>query len=247
MMDVKIAELKKAIDKSQNICVFTGAGISVPSGIPDFRSANGIYNERYKKNLRPEEIISHSFFLRDPEMFYDFYKSKMIYPEAKPNSAHGYFADLEKSGKNVTVVTQNIDSLHQMAGSTKVYELHGSVYRNYCMNCGEKYGIDNVLSAEGVPRCPKCSGIIRPDVVLYEEGLDNDVVAGAVNAIKNADLMIIVGTSLVVYPAASYVGYFRGDTLALINKTATAYDSNADIAISGDITQVVRELLQPLP
>lgn len=241
MMDEKIEKLQEIIDQSQNICVFTGAGISVPSGIPDFRSANGLYNQESGYNIRPEEIISHTFFVRHTDMFYEFYKSKMVYQDAKPNAAHLYFAGLEKQGKSVSVVTQNIDGLHTAAGSTDVYEIHGSVLRNTCMNCGKHFGLEPVINQEGVPHCD-CGGIIKPDVVLYEEGLDDITVDGAIKAIARADTLIIIGTSLVVYPAASFVRYFRGQNLVIINLEPTGMDSMATLAIYEDIEKVVNQL-----
>ncbi|MDO4460507.1 MAG: NAD-dependent protein deacylase [Clostridia bacterium] len=238
----KIDELKKLIDKANRICVFTGAGISVPSGIPDFRSADGLYSEIYKKNLRPEEIISHSFFMRDPEMFYDFYKNKMLFTDAKPNEAHLYFAELEKQGKHVAVVTQNIDGLHSIAENTNVMEIHGTVHENFCMKCHAPYSLDYVVNYSGVPKCEKCGGTIKPNVVLYEEGLDDYTVSRAIDEIAGADLMIIIGTSLVVYPAASFVRYFRGDNLVLINKSETSMDGSADLVFYNDVIEVVKAL-----
>ncbi|MGM9971803.1 MAG: NAD-dependent protein deacylase [Anaeroplasmataceae bacterium] len=235
-----IERLKKALDEASNIVIFTGAGISCPSptNIPDFRSANGLYSELYG-NIRPEEIISHSFFMKNPGLFYDFYGKKMVYRNALYNKAHKFFANLEKT-KNVSVVTQNIDGLHQAAGSTKVYELHGSVWRNYCMRCHRFYSLDEI-SVTHVPYC-ECGGIIKPDVVLYEEGLNDEVVNNALNAISRADTMVIVGTSLNVYPAASFVRYFRGNSLILINKETTQYDDMADIVINDDIINVIEQL-----
>lgn len=241
MNDEKILKLQQLLDNSHNICVFTGAGISCPSGIPDFRSANGLYNEKTKGNFTPEQIISHSFFTRYTEDFYSFYRDKMIYENAEPNSAHLFFAELEKHGKNVTVVTQNIDGLHQKAGSTGVIELHGSVHRNYCMKCGKFYGVTAVTGCKGVPEC-ECGGVIKPDVVLYEEPLDEASVTKAVAAIAQADTMIIIGTSLVVYPAASYVRYFRGENLVILNKTETSCDKTAQLAIYDDIINIVNRL-----
>lgn len=235
------SQLKDFIESAEKICVFTGAGISCPSGIPDFRSADGLYNEKTKWNYPPEEIISHTFFMEHTDMFYEFYKSKMIYPDAKPNAAHIYFAELEKTGKKVSVVTQNIDGLHQAAGSTEVIELHGSVHRNYCTKCRKFYDAKAVVSAEGIPRC-SCGGIIKPDVVLYEEPLDEDSVMQAAKVISEADLLIIIGTSLAVYPAASYIRYFRGDKMVLINKSGTSYDGMADLAIYDDVINVVNKL-----
>ena len=241
---MSVEKLRKAIEKASRICVFTGAGISCPSGIPDFRSAEGLYSETDKSGYSPEEIISHSFFIKHTDLFYDFYKSKMMYPEAMPNKAHLYFAQLEKQGKIVSVVTQNIDGLHSKAGSTEVYELHGSVHRNFCQNCGEFFDGDYVYKSIGIPKCEKCGGTIKPDVVLYEEGLDDDTVIGAIKAIKNADLLIIIGTSLAVYPAASFIGYFRGETIALINKSPTPFDRKADIVIYDDIVNVTEHLVE---
>ncbi len=242
MYDEEIKKLKNAIDTANNICVFTGAGISCPSGIPDFRSADGLYNGDGMGKFSPEEIISHTFFMKHTDMFYDFYKSKMMYPGAKPNKAHIFFAELEKRGKNVSVVTQNIDSLHFDAGSTQVYELHGSIRRNYCMGCREFYDDKFVYESNGVPHCKKCGKTVKPDVVLYEEGLDDSTVNGAVNAIMKADLLIVVGTSLTVYPAASFLRYFGGNTVALINKSDITDKYNANIVINDDIVSVVNRL-----
>ena len=238
----KYEALQNIIDKSSSIVVFTGAGISVPSGIPDFRSADGIYNQKAKINVRPEEIISHSFFVMNTDYFYEFYKEKMCYPNAKPNAAHKYFANLEKKGKNVTVVTQNIDNLHQEAGSSRVYELHGSVHRNFCMNCGRMFGLKYVLSHPGVPKCDKCDGLVKPDVVLYEESLDENIINLAISAIMTCDTLIIVGTSLTVYPAAGFVRYFRGSNLVVINKQSTSYDNMCDLVFNEDVIKVVENL-----
>ncbi len=213
----------------------------MPSGIPDFRSANGLYNQDSGYNIRPEEIISHTFFMKHTDMFYEFYKSKMVYTDAKPNAAHKYFADLERKGKTVSVVTQNIDGLHSAAGSTDVYEIHGSVLRNTCMSCGKHYGVDAVMAEDGIPHCT-CGGIIKPDVVLYEEGLDDICVSGAIDAISRADTLIIIGTSLVVYPAASFVRYFRGRNLVIINLESTNMDGMATLAIYEDVEKVVNQL-----
>ncbi len=234
--------LKNIIKESNSIVVFTGAGISVPSGIPDFRSANGIYNQKTSINYRPEEIISHSFFMEHPDLFYEFYKEKMCYPKAKPNAAHKYFADLEKQGKNVTIVTQNIDNLHQDAGSSRVYELHGSVHRNYCERCGRLFGLDYVLKYDGVPMCDKCHGVVKPDVVLYEEPLDERTINLAISAIMTCDTLIIVGTSLTVYPAAGFVRYFRGHNLVVINKEETSYDNMCDLVINEDVVKVIENI-----
>lgn len=235
----KYESLKTIIEKSQSIVVFTGAGISVPSGIPDFRSADGIYNQKVKIQYRPEEIISHSFYMEHPDLFYEFYKEKMCYPNAKPNAAHKFFADLEKKGKNVTVVTQNIDNLHQEAGSTRVYELHGSVHRNYCERCSRLFGLKYVLSHPGVPMCDKCGGQIKPDVVLYEEPLDENTISLAISAIMTCDTMIVIGTSLTVYPAAGFVRYFRGSNLIVINKQPTNYDNMCDLVFNEDVIKVI--------
>ncbi|MBR0439162.1 MAG: NAD-dependent protein deacylase [Bacilli bacterium] len=238
----KYDELKRIIDHSSSIVVFTGAGISTPSGIPDFRSADGIYSQKRKDKYTPEEIISHTFFMNNPELFYEFYKEKMCYPNAKPNAAHKYFADLEKKGKNVTIVTQNIDNLHQEAGSNRVYELHGSVHRNYCEKCGRLFGLKYVLSHKGVPLCDKCGDMIKPDVVLYEEPLDELTINLAISAIMTCDTLIIVGTSLTVYPAAGFIRYFRGSNLVVINKDATSYDNMCDLVFNEDIIKVIENI-----
>ena len=234
--------LKQMINESRNIVVFTGAGISVPSGIPDFRSADGIYNQKTNFSASPEDIISHSFFMSHTEDFYTFYKDKMCYPKAEPNAAHKYFADLEKKGKNVIVVTQNIDGLHQKAGSSIVYELHGTIHQNFCQRCGRLFGLDYVMKSNGVPHCDKCGGIVKPNVVLYEESLDEDTIQRSINAIMTCDMMIIVGTSLRVYPAAGFIRYFRGRYLVVINKDATAYDSNCDLVFNEDVVNVIKNI-----
>ena len=234
--------LKEIIKESNNIVVFTGAGISVPSGIPDFRSADGIYNQKTKFKASPEDIISHSFFVNNTEDFYSFYKDKMCYPKAEPNAAHKYFADLEKKGKNVIVVTQNIDGLHQKAGSSIVYELHGTIHQNFCQRCGRMFGLDYVMNAKDVPHCDKCGGIVKPNVVLYEEGLDEDTISRSINAIMTCDTLIIIGTSLRVYPAAGFIRYFRGKYLIVINKDATAYDSNCDLVFNEDVVNVIKNI-----
>ena len=235
-------EFKKMINEAHSIVVFTGAGISVPSGIPDFRSADGIYNQKTKIKASPEEIISHSFFMSHTEDFYDFYKEKMCYPKAEPNAAHKYFADLEKKGKSVIVVTQNIDGLHQKAGSKYVYELHGTIHQNYCMKCGRLFGLDYVMNSKGVPHCDKCGGIVKPNVVLYEEGLDEDTIQRSISAIMTCDLLIIIGTSLRVYPAAGFIRYFRGRYLVVINKDSTSYDSNCDLVFNEDVINVINNI-----
>lgn len=229
--------LKEMIDKSQRIVLFTGAGISVPSGIPDFRSADGLYNQQRNDYYQPEEIISHTFFKNHPEDFFAFYGAKMVYPNAKPNAAHCYFA---KNKKVSAVVTQNIDGLHQSAGSKNVFELHGSVHRNHCMRCHKFYDLSDIDPSK-VNYC-ECGGIIKPDVVLYEEPLQNEVVEAAIGAISAADMLIIVGTSLVVYPAASYIRYFQGKHIVVINKSETKFDSTADLVFNEDIIQVIQEL-----
>lgn len=245
-MSTKIEKLTQILRDSKNIVFFGGAGCSCESGIPDFRSANGLWNEKLKINLTPEQLVSHTFFMRYPEEFFRFYKDKLIYPEAKPNAAHIALAKLEEIGKLKAVVTQNIDGLHQAAGSKVVYELHGSVLRNYCMSCHAFYDEKFILASEGIPTCPKCGGKVKPDVVLYEEGLDNDVINGAVNAIAHADTLIIGGTSLVVYPAAGLINYFRGKNLVLINKSTTSADNKADLVIHDAIGKVLGEAVNNL-
>ena len=237
-----ILKLKAMIEASDNIVFFGGAGVSTESGIPDFRSETGIYNTVHKYGCSPEQILSHTFFMRKPEIFYDFYKSTMVYREAEPNEAHKALAKLEKIGKLKAVVTQNIDGLHQKAGSEKVYELHGTIMKNYCMKCGQFYDLDYVMASEGVPRCEKCGGMVKPDVVLYEEGLDDYTLRKSVEYISNADVLIIGGTSLVVYPAAGLIDYFRGDHLVVINKSVTSRDKNADLVIQDSIGKVFEQI-----
>lgn len=239
-----IQSLQEIIDKSRRIVFFGGAGVSTESGIPDFRSQDGLYNQKWA--YPPETILSRSFFDANPAEFYRFYREKMIAQDAKPNAAHLKLAELERAGKLAAVVTQNIDGLHQAAGSRIVYELHGSVLRNYCMKCGTFYPVEHILSAapahsggDGIPRCNECGGIVKPDVVLYEEGLDNSVINGAVEAIARADTLIIGGTSLNVYPAASLINYFRGKHLVLINKSVTQADSMAELALHESIGEVL--------
>ena len=243
---MSVQELTDILRNSQKIVFFGGAGVSTASGIPDFRSADGLWNQKYKRNLSPEEMVSRSFFERDPEDFFAFYKDKLIYPEARPNACHYALAKLEKMGKLRAVVTQNIDGLHQMAGSSKVFELHGSVLRNFCTRCHSFYDVDFILKSEGVPRCPKCGGVVKPDVVLYEEMLDEDVIDGAVKAIAGADTLIIGGTSLIVYPAAGFVRYFRGNKLVVINKSSTQADEYADLVIHEDIASVMDQAVKAL-
>lgn len=235
-MSDEILQLQKMIDGSEHIVFFGGAGVSTESGIPDFRSSDGIFMQSYRYS--PEQVVSHSFFESHPEDFYEFYKDKMIYPEARPNAAHKTLAKLEKSGKLKAVITQNIDGLHQMAGSETVYELHGSIHRNYCRKCGKGYDAAYIKHAEGIPRC-SCGGMIKPDVVLYEEGLDGVTISAAISAISKADMLIIGGTSLAVYPAASFIDYFRGKNLVVINKSDTAKDMKATLYIKEAIGVVL--------
>lgn len=240
MYEQEIEQLQAMIDESSRIVFFGGAGVSTESGIPDFRSADGIYHHAYRYS--PEEVVSHSFFVKHPEAFYEFYKEKMMIPDARPNPAHLKLAELERAGKLSAVVTQNIDGLHQAAGSRQVYELHGSILRNYCMDCHTFYDAEYVKNAEGIPHCEKCGGMIKPDVVLYEEGLDPATISGAVRAISEADMLIIGGTSLVVYPAAGFIDYFHGKYLVLINKSETARDVRANLAIAAPIGSVMEKI-----
>ena len=235
-MDEKLEKLRQWIKESSRIVFFGGAGVSTESGIPDFRSVDGLYNQKYQ--YPPETIISHSFYVRNPEEFYRFYKDRMLFPEALPNAAHLALARLEAQGKLKAVITQNIDGLHQAAGSREVLELHGSVHRNYCTRCGKFYDLDYVMHSEGVPRC-SCGGVIKPDVVLYEEGLDSNILGKAVYYIRTADMLIVGGNSLVVYPAAGLIAYYQGKRLVLINKAATSRDAQADLVISEKIGQVL--------
>lgn len=238
----KYAALKDIINHARQLVVFTGAGISVPSGIPDFRSADGIYNQKTNFKASPEDIISHSFYEEHPEEFFEFYKSKMCYPKAEPNLAHKYFANLEKHGKNVIIVTQNIDGLHQKAGSNLVYELHGNVHRNYCEKCNRYFGLDYVLNSDGVPHCDNCGAKVKPDVVLYEEQLDEDIINRSISAIMTCDVLIVVGTSLTVYPAAGFIRYFKGDYIILINKQRTSYDDQCDLVFNEDVVEVIKKI-----
>lgn len=235
----EVERLQELVDKYDNIVFFGGAGVSTESGIPDFRSQDGLYHQKY--DYPPETILSHTFFMRRPEEFYKFYRDKMLCDTAKPNAAHMKLAELEKCGKLKAVITQNIDNLHQMAGSRKVLELHGSVYRNYCMKCGKFYDFSYIKNSTGVPRC-ECGGMVKPDVVLYEEGLDNQTLTDSVRAISQAQVLIIGGTSLAVYPAASLIDYFRGDCLVVINKAPTPRDRNADLLIKDPIGQVFSQI-----
>lgn len=237
-------DLKSAVQSSHNIVFFGGAGVSTESHIPDFRSTTGLYKTKNNYSYPPEVMLSHSFFISHPEDFFDFYRNKMIYKDAKPNAAHYALAKLEKLGKLKTVITQNIDGLHQMAGSKNVLELHGSVHRNYCMKCGKHFNLDYILNTESlVPKCDICGGTVRPDVVLYEEGLNMEVMNKAVKHISEADLLIVGGTSLVVYPAAGLVDYLNKGKLALINKSSTSYDNRADIVINDSIGKVLESVL----
>lgn len=245
-MSTEIEKLTEVLTNSNNIVFFGGAGVSTESNIPDFRSSNGLWNEKLKINFTPEQLVSHTFFIRYPEEFFKFYKDKLIYPEAKPNAAHIALAKLEEMGKLKAIVTQNIDGLHQAAGSKNVFELHGSVLRNYCMKCGAFYDEKFILKSKGIPTCTKCGGKVKPDVVLYEEGLDNDVINGAVNAIAHADTLIIGGTSLVVYPAAGLIDYFKGKNLILINKSTTSADNKADLVIHDAIGEVLGKAVKSL-
>ncbi|WP_314674615.1 NAD-dependent protein deacylase [uncultured Solobacterium sp.] len=239
-MNEQIQELQEIIDNSNHIIFFTGAGVSTASGIPDFRSTDGLYNQKYQ--FPPEEILSHHFFKQHTEEFFRFYRDKMLYPDVKPSFVHQYIATLEKRNKKVTVITQNIDGLHQLAGSANVLELHGSVLRNTCMQCHTKYSLDEILKMDTVPHCPKCNGIIKPDVVLYEEGLDETILNQSLHALQTADTCIVLGTSLVVYPAAGLLRYFGGDKLVLINRDQTSYDSTADLTIHDDFINIFPNL-----
>ena len=238
-MKEQIKTLQSWIDASRSIVFFGGAGVSTESGIPDFRSVDGLYNQQY--DYPPEEILSRTFFDRKPEEFYRFYRNKMLCLDAKPNAAHKKLAELEAAGKLKSVVTQNIDGLHQSAGSKRVWELHGSVLRNYCMRCGRAFTAQQILDSTGVPTCP-CGGTVKPDVVLYEESLDNRTIQGALNDIENADMLIIGGTSLAVYPVASLVHYYRCNKLVLINKSPTPYDSHADLILAGPIGAILGQI-----
>ena len=232
--------LKSWVDKSDNIVFFGGAGVSTESGIPDFRSVDGLYHQQY--DYPPETILSHTFYRQKTEEFYRFYRAKMLALDAKPNGAHKKLAEWEREGKLRAVVTQNIDGLHQAAGSRMVYELHGSVHRNYCEKCGAFYDASFIRDSAGVPVCEKCGGHIKPDVVLYEEGLDTKTMQGAIKAIRDADVLIIGGTSLTVYPAAGLIDYYNGHKLVLINKSVTPMDSRADLLVQGSIGAIFEQL-----
>ncbi|MDR7857820.1 NAD-dependent protein deacylase [Tissierella sp.] len=240
---MSIEKLKSIIENSSNIVFFGGAGVSTESNIPDFRSAAGLYTASNNSKYPPEYMLSHSCFKKDTKDFFEFYKTKMIYPDAKPNKAHIALAELEKRGKIKAVITQNIDGLHQLAGSKNVLELHGSVHRNYCTKCNKYFPLDNVLKGSSIPICDECHGIIKPDVVLYEENLDMDIVNRAIEYIKNADVLIVGGTSLTVYPAASLVEYYRGNKLVLINKSETQYTSRALVTINDSIGEVLGKVI----
>ena len=232
--------LQEIIDASNDIVFFGGAGVSTESGIPDFRSVDGLYNQKY--DYPPEEILSHTFFVNNTAEFYKFYRDKMLCPNAEPNAAHYKLAQLEKAGKLKAVITQNIDGLHQAAGSKNVYELHGSTLRNYCTGCGKSFPFEYILNSDGIPLCDDCSSVIKPDVVLYEEALDSDTIKGAVNAIANADCLIVAGTSLTVYPAAGFIRYFNGKHFVLINMAETPMDISADLVIHGKVGEVLSKI-----
>lgn len=241
MIDLKIQKLQEIIDKSSNIVFFGGAGVSTESNIPDFRSTNGLYKENNEYPYSPEEIISHSFFMKNPSMFYEYYFDKMVYPKALPNTAHKYLKKLEDEGKLKAIITQNIDGLHQLAGSKNVYELHGSVKRNYCMKCGKFYSLEELLKRKINPHCD-CGGLIKPDVVLYEEALDSQTIDDSLKAIVNADVLIVAGTSLLVQPAASFIHYFRGRYLVIINLESTPSDKYATMVIHEKVGEVFKKL-----
>ena len=235
----KIKKLKSLIAESENIVFLGGAGVSTESGIPDFRSGTGIYNSESGTKYRPIDIIAHDFFMEHTEIFYDFYKRKLIYPDARPNKAHKALARLERQGKLKAIITQNIDNLHQEAGSKCVIELHGSVFRNYCMDCGKKFDTEYVVAQSGVPHCDKCGGIVRPDIVLYEENLEHKNVDDAIKAVKKCDLMIIAGTSLTVYPAATFAQFLKHDRIVIINKSSTYMDLKALLTIHDNVGDVL--------
>ena len=238
-MDESVERLKELVSRCDNIVFFGGAGVSTESGIPDFRSVDGLYSQKY--DYPPETILSHDFFIKNTSQFYRFYREKMLFPDAEPNDAHRALSELEKKGKVRAVITQNIDSLHQKSGSRNVLELHGSVHRNYCMKCSRFYDLEYIMNSRDIPRC-ECGGIIKPDVVLYQEGLDNDTIEKAIRYISQAEMLIIGGTSLGVYPAAGLVDYFRGKDLVLINKGATSRSCRASLVIDQKIGEVFRNL-----
>lgn len=245
-MEQQLEQLTKILENSDNIVFFGGAGVSTASNIPDFRSSDGLYSKKLNAHFTPEEAVSHSFFIRHTDEFYDFYKKNLIYPDAQPNDCHKALATLEQMGKLKAIVTQNIDGLHQAAGSKCVYELHGSVHRNYCQKCQAFYDADYMLKADGIPVCEACGGIVKPDVVLYEEGLDDATINGAIRAIAQADVLIVGGTSLIVYPAAGLIQYFRGKHLVLINKTQTSADAKADLVIHDDIAATLKTVIESM-
>ena len=238
-IEEKIEEFKQLLNESNNIVFFGGAGVSTESGIPDFRSKDGLYNQKYK--YPPEEILSHTFFINNTDEFFEFYKAKMNSLKYEPNITHIKLVELENKGKLNAIITQNIDGLHQKAGSKNVYELHGSVLRNYCINCNKFYSAEYVFNCKGVPKC-QCGGIIKPDVVLYQEGLDDDIITNSIHAIQNSDMLIIAGTSLSVFPASGLVNYFRGENIVLINKSTTSMDSRADLVINESLGDVFKLL-----
>lgn len=244
-MNQKIEQLQTLLNQGKHILFFTGAGVSTDSGIPDFRSTTGLYASAY--DYPPETILSHTFFINNTASFYRFYREKMLPKKAEPNRVHLFIAEMEKSGQSIGVVTQNIDGLHQKAGSKNVYELHGSILRNYCMHCHAFYGADQIKSSPGIPRCPKCKGIIKPDVVLYEEALDETVIVQASHAVKQADILIVLGTSLLVYPAAGLLHLFHGQKLVLINRDPTPFDHQADLLLQTSLRSVFSCLKIPTP
>lgn len=239
---MNIDRLKEVVNNSDNIVFFGGAGVSTESSIPDFRSANGLYNEKNKSHISPEEILSHDFFINDTDDFYEFYRNKMVYKDAEPNAAHFTLAELERKGKLKAVITQNIDGLHQKAGSKEVLELHGSIHRNYCMKCNNFFPLDFIMASKDIPRCDVCGHIVKPDVVLYGEALDSEVLNKAILCIEKADVLIIGGTSLTVYPAAGLIRYYKGNKLVLINKSTTLFDGKADILIKGKVGETFSQL-----
>ena len=241
-MDEKIARLARMFHESENIVFFGGAGVSTASNIPDFRSSEGIFSKKLKAQLTPELLVSHTFYARYPEEFYQFYKENLLYPQAKPNDCHIALAKLERMGKLKAVVTQNIDGLHQAAGSKKVFELHGSVHRNYCMSCGKFFDVYYILNSKDGPLCDSCGEMVKPDVVLYEEGLNDETIQSSISHIAQADMLIIGGTSLAVYPAAGLVDYYRGKKLVLINNSTTPLDKRADLRIEGKIGEILSRI-----
>ena len=241
---MEVQKLSSIIAQSSNIVFFGGAGVSTESGVPDFRSKNGIYRTKTKYGNSPEVMLSHGFFTKHTAEFFDFYRNQMIYKDAGPNPAHLALAKLEQEGKLKAVITQNIDGLHQMAGSKNVLELHGSIHRNYCMKCGQSYDMDYVVNSTGIPKCSKCGGIVKPDVVLYDEMLNEDTLVRSIRYIHNADVLIVGGTSLAVYPAATLIEYYRGNKRVLVNKSSTPYDKKADLIIQDSIGKVMQEAVQ---